>query len=236
MWAERVVAVFASIRFLDLSPDRMRQPAFPGQNVLGDGGDNLPTVLKEICSHAQHRNALIDWTRELTPMDVQGIEFPIDPTTGRVQLAFREADDRLVSAYAASDGTLRFLAMLAALLGTNPPSLCFFEEIDNGIHPSRLRLLLDLIETQTSKGQVQVVTTTHSPDLLSIIGDETFEHTSVVCRRPETDAAVIRPVAGLADAEELRRSQGLGRLHTSGWMEDSVFFEEGAAEDRDRSP
>lgn len=236
LWAERVVAVFASIRFLDLSPDRMRQPAFPGQNVLGDGGDNLPTVLKEICSHAQHRNALIDWTRELTPMDVQGIEFPIDPTTGRVQLAFREADDRLVSAYAASDGTLRFLAMLAALLGTNPPSLCFFEEIDNGIHPSRLRLLLDLIETQTSKGQVQVVTTTHSPDLLSIIGDETFEHTSVVCRRPETDAAVIRPVAGLADAEELRRSQGLGRLHTSGWMEDSVFFEEGAAEDRDRSP
>ena len=65
--------------------------------------------------------------------------------------------------------------MLAALLGPKPASLYFFEEIDNGIHPSRLRLLLDLIETQTAKGKVQVITT-HSPDLLSII-NETFEHT-----------------------------------------------------------
>lgn len=234
--ADQVTAALANMRFLDLSPDRMRQPAFPGQDVLGDAGDNLPTVLKAICSDPAHRHALIDWTRELTPMDVKDVEFPVDPTTGHVQLAFRESDDRLVSAYAASDGTLRFLAMLAALLGTNPPSLYFFEEIDNGIHPSRLRLLLDLVETQTSRGRVQVVTTTHSPDLLSIIGNETFEHTSVVCRRPETDAAVIRPVAHLADAEELRRSQGLGRLHTSGWMEDSVSFEEGTAEDRQRSP
>ena len=230
--AEQVTAVLANMRFLDLSPDRMRQPAFPGQDVLGDAGENLPTVLKAICSDPAHRRALIDWTRELTPMDVKDVEFPVDPITGQVRLAFRESDDRLVSAYAASDGTLRFLAMLAALLGTNPPSLYFFEEIDNGIHPSRLRLLLDLMETQTSRGRVQVVTTTHSPDLLSIIGDETFKHTSVVCRRPETDAAVIRPVAGLADAEELRRFQGLGRLHTSGWMEDSVFFKGGAVEDR----
>lgn len=234
--ADLVTGALANMRFLDLSPDRMRQPAFPGQDVLGDAGDNLPTVLRAICSQPAHRHALIDWTRELTPMDVKDVEFPIDPTSGHVQLAFRESDDRLVSAYAASDGTLRFLAMLAALLGTNPASLYFFEEIDNGIHPSRLRLLLDLMETQTSRGRVQVVTTTHSPDLLSVISDETFGHTSLVCRRPETDAAVIRPVAQLADAEELRRSQGLGRLHTSGWMEDSVFFEEGTAEDRDRSP
>ncbi|MYA17502.1 MAG: ATP-binding protein [Gammaproteobacteria bacterium] len=230
LYAEHVISSLASMRFLDLSPDRMRQPAFPGQDILGDGGDNLPTVLKEICSDAAHRNALIDWTRELTPMDVKDIEFPIDPTTGHIQLAFREADDRVVSAYAASDGTLRFLAMLAALLGPNPASLYFFEEIDNGIHPSRLRLLLDLIETQTAKGKVQVITTTHSPDLLSIIGNETFEHTSVVCRRPDTDAALIRPVAHLIDAKKLRKSQGLGRLHTSGWMEDSVFFEEGVTE------
>ena len=62
--------------------------------------------------------------------------------------------------YSASDGTLRFLAILAALLGTDPARLYFFEEIDNGIHPSRLRLLLDLIEGQTAKGGTQVVTTT----------------------------------------------------------------------------
>lgn len=185
----------------------------------------LATVLKHICEDDARRRALVDWTRELTPMDVKNIEFPIDATTGHVQLAFREADERLVSAYAASDGTLRFLAMLASLLGTNPASLYFFEEIDNGIHPSRLRLLLDLMETQTARGRVQVITTTHSPDLLSTIGDQTFENTSVVCRRPETDDAAIRLVADLPDAARLRKAQGLARLHTSGWMEDSVYFE-----------
>ena len=160
-------------------------------------------------------------------MDVRDFEFPTDPTTGKVQLAFKESTGRKVSAYVASDGTLRFLAMLAALLGANPARLYFFEEIDNGIHPSRLRLLTDLIERCTATKGVQVVATTHSPDLLSMIGDETFRNTSVVCRRPDTDTAVVRPVASLPDADKLRRSQGLGRLHASGWMEDAIFFTEG---------
>ena len=224
--ARGVQDILASMRFLDLSPERMRQPAFPGQTVLGDGGDNLPTVLREICADPKRRDTLIEWTRELTPMDVEDFEFPVDPTTGRVQLALREAGGRTISAYAASDGTLRFLAMLAALLGEDPAGLYVFEEIDNGIHPSRLRLLIDLIESQTKKGHVQVLTTTHSPDLLSMVSDETFKHTSVVCRHPDTNAGVIRPVAELPDADRLRHSRGLGRLHASGWMEDAVFFTE----------
>ena len=219
-----VMALLARMRFLDLSPEGMRKPAFPGQNVLGDGGENLPTVLKEICGDEARRETLIDWTRELTPMDVRDIEFPVDSTTGHIQLAFREANERRVSAYGASDGTLRFLAMLAALLGANPSSLYFFEEVDNGIHPSRLRLLIDLLETQTGKGSTQIVTTTHSPELLSIVSDTTFKNTSVVCRRPETDDAVVRAVAELPNAVSLRDSQGLGKLHASGWMEDAVFL------------
>ena len=225
--AAEVIDVLGSMRFLDLSPEAMRQPAFPGQTILGDSGENLPAVLKDICADAKRRETLAEWTRELTPMDVRDFEFPTDPTTGKVQLAFKESTGRKVSAYVASDGTLRFLAMLAALLGANPARLYFFEEIDNGIHPSRLRLLTDLIERCTATNGVQVVATTHSPDLLSMIGDETFRNTSVVCRRPDTDTAVVRPVDGLPDADELRRSQGLGRLHASGWMEDAIFFTEG---------
>ena len=224
--AQSVQDLFGKMRFLDLSPEKMRKPAFPGQVVLGDGGDNLPTVLKSVCADSKRKEALVEWTRELTPMDVEDFEFPDDKTTGLVQLALRESSGRRVSAYAASDGTLRFLSMLAALLGTNPAGLYVFEEIDNGIHPSRLRLLIDLIETQTAKGGVQVLTTTHSPELLSMVSDETFKHTSVVCRRPDTSDAVIRPVSELPAAECLRRSQGLGRLHTSGWMENAVFLED----------
>ena len=150
---ERVIQILASIRFLDLEPSSMRQAAFPGNTVLGDGGENLPTVLREICADEKRQDTLAQWTRELTPMDVQDFDFPTDPTTGLVQLVVRETNGRSVSAYSASDGTLRFLAMLAALLGTNPAGVYFFEEIDNGVHPNRLWLLLDLIENQTLEGR-----------------------------------------------------------------------------------
>jgi predicted ATPase len=223
-YARQVIDVLANMRFLDLLPDRMRQPAFPGQNTLGDRGENLPTVLKEICEDPSRRDALVSWTRELTPMDVEDLEFVPDQTTGLIQLVFREADGSRISAYSASDGTLRFLAVLAALLAKNPVGLHVFEEIDNGIHPSRLRLLLDLIEGQTEKGRTQVVTTTHSPGLLTMVGDETFDSTAVVVRRPDANDSVIASVANLGDAKNLRASRGLGRLLESNWMEDAVIF------------
>lgn len=157
-------------------------------------------------------------------MDVADFEFPTDEMTGRIQLALLEKNGRIVSSYAASDGTLRLLAMLATLLGPNPAGLYVFEEIDNGIHPARQRLLLDLIENQTEKGHIQVVTTTHSPDLLEMVGDRTFEHTSVVCRLPDADDALVRPLADLPNASKLRQSQGLGRLHRSNWMENAILF------------
>ena len=230
-YAQLVMDTLAGIRFLDPMPDLMRKPAFPGQTVLGDNGENLPTVLQEICMNPEREAVFYEWARELTPMDVANFDFPRDPITGLVQLVIGETNKRKVSAYSASDGTLRFLAMLAALLGEHPTlhdrhvaHLYVFEEIDNGIHPSRLRLLLDLIEGQTAKGGIQVITTTHSPDLLAMIGDDTFNNTSVVCRLPDTDDAVIRPICELPDSEKLRHSQGLGRLHASGWMEDALAF------------
>ena len=238
-YVQLVIDTLAGIRFLDPMPDLLRKPAFPGQTVLGDNGENLPTVLQEICTNPKREAVLYEWARELTPMDVANFDFPRDPITGLVQFVIGETNEREVSAYSASDGTLRFLAMLAALLGEHPTlhdrhvaRLYVFEEIDNGIHPSRLRLLLDLIEGQAAKGGVQVITTTHSPDLLAMIGDDTFNNTSVVCRLPDTDDAVIRPVCELPDSEKLRRSQGLGRLHASGWMEDALAF---TGEDQERA-
>ena len=238
-YVQLVIDALAGIRFLDPVPDLMRKPAFPGQTVLGDGGEYLPTVLQEICTDPKRAAVFHEWARELTPMDVANFDFPRDVITGLVQLVIGETNEREVSAYSASDGTLRFLAMLAALLGKRPKTLdrrvarlYVFEEIDNGIHPSRLRLLLDLIEGQAAKGGIQVITTTHSPDLLAMIGDDTFNNTSVVCRLPDTDDAVIRPVRDLPSSEKLRRSQGLGRLHASGWMEDALAF---TREDEDRA-
>ena len=164
-------------------------------------------------------------------MDVSDLEFPED-LNGRVNLRIREANGRAVSAYSASDGTLRFLGMLAALLDEDYVGLYFFEEIDNGIHPARLHLLLDLIERQTAKGKIQVVATTHSPDVLNLISDTTFENTSVIYRDEHSADAVIRRVAELPNARELRKSQGLGRLHAGGWMENILSFAEAETEDK----
>ncbi len=222
--ADAVASTLSEMRFLDPSPDRMREPSPPGQTILGDQGNNLSTALKAICQDADTRKALIEWTRELTPMDVEDFEFSTDPVSGKVQLLIEETNGRKISAYSASDGTLRFLAVLAALFGRDRTRLYFFEEIDNGIHPSRLRLLLELIEQRTADGMIQVVTTTHSPELLAMVGDGGFGNTAVVCRRPNTDDALVRQVADLPNAGELRQSQGLGTLHSAGWLEDAVFL------------
>ncbi len=233
--AEYATEILSNMRFFDLLPDRMRKPAFPGQAVLGDNGDNLPTVLRQICSEPRRKDSLIQWIRELTPMDVVDFDFPVDTITGLVQLVICESGDRKLSAYSISDGTLRFLAMLATLLSENAKGLYFFEEIDNGIHPSRVQLLLDLMEAQTAKGDIQVITTTHSPELLSMVNDRTYENTSVVGRLEETSDAIIRPVADLPDSRKLRKTQGLGRLLSGGWMETALSFTEGDRNDQGSS-
>jgi predicted ATPase len=223
-WAMRVRDAFDGMRFLDLDPTQMRKPAFPGQTVLGDSGENLPAILQGICQAPERKAILIDWIQELTPMDIVDFEFPRDPS-GLIHLLLKERSGITISAYSASDGTLRFLALLAALLGNHPAKLYVFEEIETGIHPSRLRLLLDLIERQTANNDIQVIATTHSSDLMQMISDSTFNNTSVVYRPRDTDHAIIRPVAELPDAPRLRAEQGLGPLHASGWMEDVLFFD-----------
>ncbi len=233
-YIQQIIDTFANMRFLELSPDRMREPSFPGANILGDSGENLPTVLEEICADPERREILTSWVHELTPMDVADFEFPRDPS-GRVHLMLCETNGRKVSAYSASDGTLRFLAMLAVLLGENSEGLYFFEEIDTGIHPARQWLLLELIEKQAAKNNIQVLTTTHAPTLLTVMNDNTFENTSVVCRLEDTSEAIIRPVAELPNVRELRQDQGLGRLHESGWMENALFFTEDYDEVEDGS-
>ena len=51
-----------------------------------------------------------------------------------------------------------------------------------------------------------------------------FKCASVVCRNENSADAVIRLIHELPNAEELRKSQGLDRLHASGWFEDAIDF------------
>ena len=227
--ASHVADRLGGLRFLDWSPDVMRQPAPPGQTALGDRGENLSGALQALCETAHTRVTLLAWTCALAPaQQVAGLEFPKDPD-GRVGLAIRERTGRRVSSAAASDGLLRLLGLLAVLLAEDASTTYVLDGIERGIHPTRMAPLVELIEGAAERG-VQVIATTHAPDLLAMVGEPTFLCTSVVCRNPGAESAVIRPVPTLPHAERLRRTQGLGKLHATGWMEDILHFsQEGAA-------
>lgn len=212
-----------AMRFLDLVPDAMRLPSLPGQDNLGDRGENLSSVLLAICGDKTKKAAILEWVRQLTPLDVHDFDFVSDQT-GKILVTLVESGGQRTSAYSASDGTLRFLAMIAALFGPKPAKFYFFEEIDNGIHPTRLHLLLQLIEQRVKDAGIQVVATTHSPQLLGFLSKESREFASVVYRLEGEKEGRICRIMDIPDAKKVLESQNLGRLHESGWLENAVAF------------
>lgn len=211
------------MRFLDLSPKAMREPSIPGQTVLGDRGENLSSVLEAICEDEELKTSLTEWVQELTPMDAVDFEFPRD-FQGRTLVTLVEKDGKKTSAYSASDGTLRFLAIIAALVGPEHANLYFIEELENGIHPTRIDLLLQLIEQSAYGENIQVVATTHSPQLLRLLNEDTLKTASVVYRREEHPDAKITRVCDIPYADEVMKRKDLGRLFESGWIENSLSF------------
>src|SRR5262249_43596716 len=151
--------------------------------------------------------------------------------TGKVFAALREKNGQRITLASASDGTLRLLAFLAAFLGPRPSSFYFFEELENGFHPTRLSLLLDLVENQVKNKKIQVVATTHSPELLSHLSKESLEHAALIYRLPdEPDANIIR-VLDIPDAERLIRERRVADLFASGWFERTAWFMQPDEED-----
>ncbi|WP_218080607.1 AAA family ATPase [Anthocerotibacter panamensis] len=212
-----------SMRFLDFDPTVMRNPTIPGQIVLGDRGENLSSVLQAICEDLELKRSVISWIQALTPMDAQDLEFPTD-FTGKVLLRLVEGNGQKTTAFNASDGTLRFLGMIATLFGPEPLKILFIEELENGIHPSRLYLLLQLIEKSIAKFGTQIIATTHSPQLLLFLSKKALEHTSLVYRLEHRPDAQITRIMDLPHAREVLEQQDIARLFGSSWFEDVVTF------------
>ncbi len=222
-FCELALTAISDMRFLDLSPDLMRLPTFAGQNVLGDRGENLSSVMQEICRDENRKAILLDWLQALTPMDAQDFDFPED-FTGKVLLRLIEASGQKTTAYSASDGTLRFLGLLAALLGDKRSRFYFFEEPENGIHPNRLSLLLQLMEQEVSNSLMQIVITTHSPLLLNFLSPESLEYASLMYRIGDRAESRITKIVDIPNARELIANDGLASLLDSGWLEDAMYF------------
>lgn len=212
----------SSVRFLDLDPNSLRRPSIPGQTVLGDKGENLSSVLQAICAEPTAKESLLEWTRELTPLDVVDLKFPEVSLEGKIQLQLVEQGGREISAESASDGTLRFLAFAAAVLGTEPARFYFFEEIENGIHPNRAHLLINLLQTATRNSNIQVVGTTHSPALLNYLDEQSLKDASLVYR-----AGPVSKIAKFSDIKALwqtPKDTRPGDLLGSGWFENVAAY------------
>ena len=71
------------------------------------------------------------------------ITFSVDG--GNMALFLVEADNRQIPATRISDGTLRYLCLLAILLHPEPPPLVVIEEPELGLHPDLLPTVADLL-------------------------------------------------------------------------------------------
>ena len=78
-----------------------------------------------------------------------------------------------------SDGTIRFIALLAILCHPNPPPLICIEEPEIAMHPDSQDLVVQLLKQASER--TQVIVTTHSPWLIDRLSDE--PDAVIVCER-----------------------------------------------------
>lgn len=218
-------ATLAGIRFIDFSPAAMRQPSVPGEKTISETGDNLSSVLRYLVEDQKKGAVLASWIKALTPMDVTRLVFDEYPD-GKILAALEQAGGRKVSLSSASDGTLRFLGILASVLSPLAPSLLCFEEIETGLHPTRVQLVSELLQKETADGKPQVLLTTHSPGLLGWLGREHRDHAYLAYRLPETPDTRLKAFRDIPNLGPALEKAEASRLFESGWFEDAVFFAE----------
>jgi predicted ATPase len=117
-----------------------------------------------------------------------------------LQVALQEEGGISIPAYRLSDGTLRWLALLAVLLNPTPAPVTCIEEPELGLHPDIIPVLADLLKDASTR--TQLILTTHSQALVECFSDEP----EVVC--------VCEKVEG---ATQITRLSG---EHLASWLED----------------
>lgn len=206
----------AGVTFLDINPAAMRDYKPIGSGPLGVAGENISPVLHSL--KKKQLADVVDWLSELCAPELQAIAF--DKTQLREVMMFLvEKGGHRISARSASDGTLRFLGLLVALLTCPAGTLMVLEEPDVGLHPSRIRLLAELFEGLAKRRGIQILATTHSPTLLSHLSKETLGDVVAFGRDPQTGWTACSTLADLPHFATLRDATDLEHLISTGWLE-----------------
>ena len=127
-----------------------------------------------------------------------------------VYLQMTERDFK-VPGWLLSTGTLRILALLALLRHPTPPPLIAIEEIENGLDPRTVHLIVEEIRNAVESGRTQVIITTHSPYLLDLLSISQI----VLVERIDGQPTFTRP-AEEKDVQEWAKTFSPGKLYTMG--------------------
>lgn len=185
---------------------RKPQGADAPNDILAEDCLNLGLVLNYLRRKPAAKRAILHYLGKF----YEGIEdFDINVTGGTVQLFLQEGD-YTIPATRLSDGTLRFICLLAILCHPTPPPLICIEEPELGLHPDIIPTLAELLKGASER--TQVIVTTHSDILVDEMTDT--PDCVLVCEK-EDGATTIRNL----DADSLKEwlsKYSLGELWLSG--------------------
>jgi predicted ATPase len=201
-------------QFLSLAPERMGDPMpqqrAGGRTQLARSGANVAEYLNEMRKVDLEAFAgLFEALQFVLPFAAD-----LQPTlTSELERTFylklKEGDFE-VPGWLLSTGTLRIVALLACLRHPEPPPLLVVEEIENGLDPRTLHMVVEEIRAAVSAGKTQVIATTHSPYLLDLLD---LSHI-VVVEREDGEPRFKRPNED--ELAEWSKSFSPGRLYTMG--------------------
>jgi predicted ATPase len=138
---------------------KAKSTALPRGNIEEDGS-NLALVLNRVLEASGMRRRFTDLVREIYP-HVDVVE--TDTADNRIQVLFVEKGWK-TPASRLSDGTLRWVFLLALLLDSENHNPIILAEPDLGLHPDGLRALADLLKEASER--TQVIVATHNVTLI----------------------------------------------------------------------
>jgi len=225
--AAQVLTALRSVFVLDPVPHEMRQYVPRRDVLLRRTADNLSAAVASLLEQPATAQRLSEAMSRLNEQDV------VDVTISRsdlddVMLTLVErfaGREHPVPARVMSDGSLRFLAILVALLqaptvDTTPEPLAsedavgqttlVVEELENGLHASQAQLLIGLVRDEVQRRRVRALATAHSPAVLdALTGDE--HRSLVVCQRDRDGRSTLRRLVDLPNYVDIVAAGTLGR-------------------------
>ncbi len=138
--------------------------------ILGNDGDDLAAAIQTIREIGDD-DALNAAVEDAFP----GSRLGVSSSEGRFALTMSQHGLlRSLDTAELSDGTLRYLLWIAALLSPRPPALMVLNEPETSLHPDLINALARLIGKATERSQLIVVT--HQASLIAALKEQSGCH------------------------------------------------------------